>query len=167
MAEHAHTTPTPAARRRGRPAAGGVIDRRDPSPRRAGIIKPITYAERQAIERNIELAIEFLNALDGDSDLDAGEQDCCEAGDDDASSSIPVRGVQGYLGSGSVGDPDDAEDVGDDEPDDEREVTDADEGEPTPDDVPGRAWDASMKPIATPSRGCPGIFQSAWSGATA
>lgn len=51
-------------------------------------------ARRQAIEALIEQAIEALDAMDGDPDLEE-EQDCCAAADDD----LRFRWSDGATGS--------------------------------------------------------------------
>jgi hypothetical protein len=74
---------------------------------------PLTALELSRMVSNVEVIIDFLNVLDGDPDLDggAGDQDCCEAADDDpASSQLAVRGCGSAWGPG---DPEDGEDNGD------------------------------------------------------
>ncbi len=79
--------------------------------------------------------IERLDQLDGDPDIEDGEEDCCQAGDDD----IRVDDLFGQ-GDGYPGDPDDTEDGNDAEPDDEE----AEREYPTP---PVYGLDQSRGPI--------------------
>ncbi len=110
MAEHALTTPATLARRRHTRAAPGAPDRR-----RARLLRqPVTPALRARIERDIELLIELLDVLEGDTDQEADHEGCCEAGDDDPASSQPSVAPGGCWGPG---DPADAEPSDGTEPD--------------------------------------------------
>ena len=118
MAKHAHTTPATLARRRHVRAAPGAVDRRCAQLLR----EPVTAAQRARIERDVDLLLELLDTLDGDPDLDGGygDEDCCEAGDDDPASRRPSHGTRGV--EWGPGDPDDAEPSGDEcEPSDAHE----------------------------------------------
>ncbi len=70
----------------------------------------ITAADRARIASNVDMLLAFLDALDGDCELDGGEgdEDCCPAGDDD-----PARSDR--SGMGGPGDAEDAEKDGDEE----------------------------------------------------
>lgn len=63
-------------------------------------------ARRQQLEQFIEQAIEALDALDGDPDLEA-EEDCCSAHDDDPE-------IQLRASTAEIGSEDDCEDSDDD-----------------------------------------------------
>lgn len=71
----------------------GAFDRANPLP-----------IQRAAIERQIEQWIELLDALDGDADIEDGDEDCCPAFEDRLWS-------MGALDdwTGGAGDPVDAE----------------------------------------------------------
>lgn len=62
---------------------------------------------RVAIEALIEQAIEALDALDGDTDLEPDSDDCCEAHDDDMGYRCAANGI----GDDTDAEPDD-EDLG-------------------------------------------------------
>ena len=129
MAEHAHTTSTTLARRRHTRAVPGPADRR-----RASLLQhPVTPAQRARIERDVDLLIGLLDALDAaGQDFEEDNEDCCDAADDDPASSQAV--VPGAGSAWGPGDPDDGEST----PEDEGEITPEDEGEPTDDDIPFR-----------------------------
>ena len=88
-----------------------------PDPRAAIVIpysdlmNPASEAVRLRIEQHIDRLITVLDALDGDPDLDGGvgDEDCCEACDDDPASSVPFT-ARGFY---AIGDADDAENSGD------------------------------------------------------
>ncbi len=104
-----HPNTGPAATSRLRPSRAPSKPPRERGGRLARVMRqPITYADRERIERDLELLIDLLNALDGDPDLDGGkgDDDCCPAGDDD-----PARSDR--SGMGGLGDADDAENSGD------------------------------------------------------
>ncbi len=71
----------------------------------------ITANDRARIASNVDMMLAFLDALEGDCDLDGGQgdDDCCPAGDDD-----PARSDR--SGMGDLGDAEDAEDGADAEP---------------------------------------------------
>lgn len=75
---------------------------------------------RHQAEAAIEALIDYLDALDGDPDVEDDSEDCCSAADDVGSSSrlTPLHGHHG------AGDPEDAEDddPGEDEHDQEDDV---------------------------------------------
>ncbi len=73
----------------------------------------ITAADRARIASNVDMMLAFLDALDGDPDLDGGQgdDDCCPAGDDNPA----MRGgMTGWVHG--TGDAADAEEGGDAEP---------------------------------------------------
>ncbi len=109
----------------------------------------ITPGLRQRIQREIELGIAFLDALDAagedledDDPAEEDNEDRCEAADDDPVSSQPV--VPGCGSAWGPGDPADGE------------ITPEDEGEPTDDDLPWRCLPAAaLRPTATPCSNSP------------
>jgi hypothetical protein len=168
MATHAPSTTTLARRRHVR-AAQGALDRRSPASAALTLIIRVPVAEhggypftleaapvrlrwtgkiapgqRQRIEKQVELGIALLDALDAaDEDLEDGDpaeednEDRCEAADDDPASSQPV--VPGCGSAWGLGDPADGE------------ITPEDEGEPTDDDLPCRRLPAAaLRPTTTP-----------------
>ena len=79
-----------------------------PSPRRiAGALAVLQALPAPALAALAERLIDWLDALDAPGmDLEP-DDDCCPAGDDDAASSRPLRGVRGL--DWHAGDPADAE----------------------------------------------------------
>jgi hypothetical protein len=75
---------------------------------------PLAGLSREAMEAAIDALIARLDQLDGDYDLEEDNEDACPAGDDGGTG--PDRPGWLYGGSGP-GDPDDAEDGCDEEPD--------------------------------------------------
>ncbi len=116
MAEHAHTTLTPVARRRAARPAGGVLDTRDPpaAPTRGPIIRirlpgtldgPFGRIARVQLEHHVARILAILDAWDGDVE-----------GKCDAEDSVLDGTGQWDDGGSRIGSEEDAEYTGDDEP---------------------------------------------------
>ena len=82
------------------------------TPPMPAVTRILAQFDREQIEGFIEIAIGLLDIADGDPDAEEDNQDCCVACDDTGGKHV----WNGY-GNHLPGDPDDAEDVGDAEPD--------------------------------------------------
>ena len=82
------------------------------TPDMPAVARILSQFDREQIEGFTEIAIGLLDVVDGDPDAEEDNQDCCVAFDDTGG-----RHVWNGYGNHLPGDPDDAEDVGDAEPD--------------------------------------------------
>nr|WP_298689670.1 hypothetical protein [uncultured Dongia sp.] len=104
-------------------------------------MKPNELRPRAQLEAAIQAAIEALDLIDGDPDLQEDNEDMCEAYEDDLGKTFPILGA---------GDETDAEPNGDDEPE-------APEHESDSDDEPDFARDYRSRTLG--SLGHPECFQ--------